>query len=399
LLVLAIGIRLGTGPWRQVVARESQKIALSVGIYKWFSWYLLAFFVAEVALVMIRFVPPLSQPLLALAYLKWAFFFMLTYASFLRPVVKRNYWVIAFLLEFLLSIGGFFSDFKTVFFFTFMGVMAAGVRFTPDKVVTLSIFGVIIFILAIYWTAIKFEYRDYASGGSMAQVIEVDLQDRYNKLAQLIAEQDAESLDRALDDFLRRLSYVDFFGMVLQYVPESEPHANGAIWLDAIQRPFMPRAFFPDKEVIDDSSRTTQYTGYFIIGGGSTTSVSIGYIGESYIDFGARGMFVPIFIFGFLIGRTYRWLVLRAITKGLLGMGLASAIIITLTYLDSSITKIMGGYIASLLVVWLFNKMIVPGYLRWCLAGRSQGPLRNHYRLDTKPELERSFRISNQASL
>ena len=79
---------------------------------------------------------------------------------------------------------------------------------------------------------------------------------------------------------VRRLSYVEyFFGAVLDYVPRIVPHEDGALWWDAISRPFMPRFFFTDKAIIDDFERTNKYTGFAVSGANEGTSISIGYMG------------------------------------------------------------------------------------------------------------------------
>ena len=98
----------------------------------------------------------------------------------------------------------------------------------------------------------------------------------------------ASSFGNATQGMLDRLSYVDFFAVVLETVPSQLPHENGALWLDAITRPFMPRLFFPSKTVIDDSERTNYYTGLGVAGAEEGTSISLGYVAESYIDFGGH---------------------------------------------------------------------------------------------------------------
>ena len=70
----------------------------------------------------------LSQPLLAAATLKWAFFWMLAYATFARAGSTKLYFLGAFLLELALGVGGYFSDFKTVMFFTLFAAVAGGLR-------------------------------------------------------------------------------------------------------------------------------------------------------------------------------------------------------------------------------------------------------------------------------
>jgi hypothetical protein len=291
---------------------------------------------------------------------------MLTYASFVRPVGKRHYWVGAFIFEFIFGFG-FFSDFKTVLFVSLLGVMAAGFKLNLPKILMAATLGALTLVVAVYWTAVKTDFRVYISGGTIAQTATVGYSAQVTKLGSLIAVQNTRSLELAFDNLLARLSYIDFFGAVLENVPSEVPHTGGEIWLDAVERPFMPRVLFPGKAIIDDSDRTAQYTGLYIIGGGTTTSVSIGYIGESYIDFGPVYMMLVIFLYGGMLGRIYRWLAIRAVSRGLLGMSLSTSIMLVAVYLESSITKTFGGIIAGVLVVWLLNRLITPSYLQWCL--------------------------------
>jgi hypothetical protein len=367
ILFLTLGMRIGVGRWFPALAAAAQEKALSVSINKWFNWYVLSFVVARVAMYATNVVPGLGQPLLALASLKWAFFFMLTYASFLRPFSQRSYWIGVFIFEFLFGFG-FFSDFKNVLFISFLGVMAAGVRFSLPKIMMATVLSMLTLVVAIYWTAVKQDFRGYISGGGMAQIETVSYSEQLSKLGSLIAAQNGRTLELAFDDLLSRLSYIDFFAAVLDTVPSTIAHTNGEIWIDAVERPFMPRILFPNKTIVDDSQRTFDYTGIYIIGAGTATSVSIGYIGESYIDFGPTGMMGVLFLYGWLLGRIYRWLAIRDISRGLLGMSMATAVLISASFLESSITKVFGGIIAGVLVVWLMNRLVIPAYLPWCLV-------------------------------
>src|SRR5262249_7647254 len=151
----------------------------------------------------------------------------------------------------------------------------------------------------------KVDYRAFVSGGLAAQIVNVDYTTRLAKLFELVANLDIEALTSAADQLLRRLTYVEFFGVVLANVPAHLPHTEGAILWDAIIRPFMPRLLFADKDVIDDTARTNLYTGG--LGGSSEgTSISLGYISEAYIDFGAYGMFAELLAIGLLYGVIYR---------------------------------------------------------------------------------------------
>jgi hypothetical protein len=268
-------------------------------------------------------------------------------------------------LELGWGLGGFFSDFKTVFFVTLLALPAANLRISPSTGIGLSIVLVFVLIFGVVWSAIKGEYRAYVSGGERAQIVTVGFGDRMAKLGELVGALDREAIADGAEQLVKRITSVEFFGAVLLYVPAAVPHEYGAIWWDAIIRPFMPRLFFPDKAIIDDSERTNKYTGLGVSGSDVGTSISIGYIGEAYIDFGQFGMMAPIFFLGVFYGSLYRWLITMPHTRGVIGYGFASAVLLGGLFAETSITKSIGGLIVSLLVVWLIAKYAGSRFFPW----------------------------------
>lgn len=373
LLSLAAGIRLGARRQDARLSIIAQELAQRYGIRRWFNLYLIALGLSTAALAARDYVPAMAQPLLALAGLKWAFFLILTYAAFLRPFEQRYLWLVAFFMEFILGFGGYFSSFKNVFFFSFMGVLMAGNRFTQGKLFVLSMLGGSCLLLAIVWTAVKAEYREFVSAGISDQIVAVDYVTSVTKLGDLVTNLDRQILLTAATSFVNRVAYVDFFGSTLNNVPKVMPHTNGDLWIDAITRPFMPRVLFPSKSEIHDSERTNRYAGVRVAGVEQGTSIGIGYVGESYIDFGPVGMMLPIFAFGWGLGRSYRWMVINHYSRGLLGMALASAVLFNILLLESSITKVFGSLVAGLLVVWLLAIFVFPRYLSWLVANQKSG--------------------------
>jgi hypothetical protein len=125
----------------------------------------------------------------------------------------------------------------------------------------------------------------------------------------------------------------------------------------------MPRVFFPEKSSIDDSDRTRRYTGLWITGKERATSISIGYLGESYIDFGKLGMMIPVFAFGLLLGAVYRWMLAQRYSSKALGMAMATATLFAASILEASITKTMGSLVVTIMVSWLMLRFVVPRYI------------------------------------
>lgn len=364
LLTLAVGMRLGAGPRRTGDIYVLREMALSQPIQRWFRLYALAWAVSFVALSFAWIMPGLTQPVLALAGMRWAFFFMLAVASFARGRGLSGLFLAAFVFELAAGIGSYFADFRTVFFITFFAALASGTRIQLRALLVAGVLASLVVVLAVLWTAVKGEYRFFVSGGEAAQIVTVDYTTRLAKLYELVANLDIETLTSAADQFLQRLTYVEFFSVVLIYVPANIPHTLGAILWDAILRPFMPRLLFVDKDVIDDTARTNLYTGG-LAGSSDATSISLGYIAEAYIDFGVFGMFVVLLGIGLFYGAIYRVLSRWRRSQGLLGMAMATAVLISVGPMENSFTKLFGSIIVCLLVACVMIVFIVPRWAPW----------------------------------
>jgi hypothetical protein len=167
----------------------------------------------------------------------------------------------------------------------------------------------------------------------------------------------------------QRFAEIDMFSAVVTYVPSVIDHEWGKLWFDAISRPFMPRIVFPDKAAIDESELTNLYTGLHVSGTAQGTQISMGYIADSYIDFGEIGMMGAIFLFGCFVGYSYRWLVNHPAGGGLLGCGLASSTFMQLTSIGFSSAKLVGGIVVSLLVALIILNFVVPRFMPWVYSG------------------------------
>lgn len=363
LICMATGMRLGAGRPRPDVVAQAAETARAIPVRRWFVWYVYAALASSTVVLIGALAPGLSQPLLAVAALKWAFFYMLAYASF-ATAAPLSLFMLAFGAELAQGLGGFFSDFKTVIFVSLLALVAAGRRPSLRISFGLASFAALGLALAIVWSAVKNDYRAIVSGGSDQQVVVLDYSSRIQALYGLVSALGPNGLEDGVKKFIARISYIDFFGATLDSVPRFVAHSDGEIWLDAISRPFMPRILFPEKTTVSDTDRTNFYTGQKA-GDYEGTSISIGFVGESYIDFGRFGMMAVLFLYGWLLGRVYLWFACRSAARGLFGMALASAILLGQADLANSITKAFGGLVVQILVCWLFVSQIMPKYLPW----------------------------------
>lgn len=92
--------------------------------------------------------------------------------------------------------------------------------------------------------------------------------------------------------------------MVVEHVPKYVAFENGKALKEDILSSIMPRFLMPNKRVVNDSERYNYYTGYML---NDQTSMSIGVIGDFYINFGFYGTIVSMFVFGFFIARVTLW--------------------------------------------------------------------------------------------
>jgi hypothetical protein len=371
LFFLAIGIRLGTGRHQWVQLATIQDTLRRIPPTRWLRLHLIVLLVSTGSKLLAGVIPGLSQPLLALADMKWGTFLIFTIATFSRSDGPRTIWLLLFGVEFAMSLGGYFSSFKFVFLYTLIALTAIGAQLKVKHVVMGALVAGIMLLIGLYWTVIKVDYRQFVSGGEASQTVVVGKAQAIGKLIELASDVTGEELLNAVDELASRFSEIDMFSAVVTYVPSVVDHEWGKLWLDAILRPFMPRILFPSKAVIDESELTNHYTGLRIAGVREGTQISMGYIADSYIDFGEFGMMAMILLLGYFVGITYRWLINHSAGAGLIGAGLASATFIQLTSIGFSSAKLVGGIVVSLLIAAVLLGFVVPRYMRWLNEGRA----------------------------
>lgn len=372
LVVLGIGLRIGAGRQDLNFSRAASATVFSTPYAKFVKLFMAVWVFSAACHLLAQAIPGASQLLLALASFKWAAFVVLTYATFVRPEGSFAIWLAVFLIEFVSALGGYFSSFKDVFVFTLIALGAAQVRVSPRQAVLGGLLvGAFVFV-GVIWTAIKTDYRHFVRGDSTAQVVTVDFGTAVAKLGELAVDLDAAEIGSSVDQLFRRIMYTEFFGATLTYVPHVVPHENGALWADALIRPVTPRFLFPDKAIIDESLLTNAYTGLGVSGMDQGTQITIGYMGEAYIDFGHLGMFAPILLVGLAMGRICRWILTGPRSYGIAGLGLAPVVLMAASYLEMSSAKVIGGLFAQTLAVWLLISFVLPRYLPWALPRQNR---------------------------
>jgi hypothetical protein len=270
-------------------------------------------------------------------------------------------------IEILSGMTGLLGDFRGVFVFLGTAALAAQIRWNPRTTgyAFLAMFGLV--ALALFWTAVKFEYRDMATGGGDSQSFQTTLSDRVGYMLGRVAgigEIDWGSASKAL---LERLAYVDITGLVINVDLASAEQQKVRQWSDAVSHVFQPRFLFPDKQALSDTEvfiRLTKADLLENMRGG--TSISVGYMAENYVDFGFPGMLAGVFAVGLLVALVVRfffsfdvpWMVRQ-------GTALAYVYSICASGLEVSLPKILGSSITFAVAYGLAMKFAFPMGQRW----------------------------------
>lgn len=245
-----------------------------------------------------------------------------------------------------------------------LGTMDAATRRRSRRFLVATIVGVVaMFVFGVVWeVGIKPIWRTAGVGGSPLEKLAV-----VSTIARGATQRVGLDLSYSIERTAARLSSGGFFGLVLARVPTVVPHAHGQLLWGAIEHVTHPRFLFPDKPDLGTGSEIANlYAGLDVREG---TSVSIGYLGEFYVDFGIPGMFVPVLALGVLIGLLYGGCARLApslaffeasvtvlFTRNLFGLG------------EGNFTKSLGGLVMSAAVFALFLAALVPRLHRF-LAG------------------------------
>jgi hypothetical protein len=291
---------------------------------------------------------------------KWAIFFIFYSLTFLKQTKAYNfYFVIS--VEIILGFTGYFSSFKDFFLFAAICYLTIKQRLSAFQYVFLGISAVLLFNVMVIWQSVKGDYRNYLSGGVAAQIVTVSRTQALNVLSYRVSTLNKDDYRRGMRALVDRISYIGFFSAAKSYVPSKLPHENGRLWFDAITKLFTPRILFPNKPVIDDSEKTRKYTGLSFAGAEQGTSISLGYVTESYIDFGPVLMFVPLFLFGIVIGWVYSFIVTKSYNQ-LLGYACTIPLFFQLYTFELALDKEVGALIAYFIVYLIVRRFAMPSF-------------------------------------
>lgn len=312
-------------------------------------------------------------------------FLLLLFMVVVRQHTGYQYGIFAFGFVLLPELTSSMAKFKEVFFMLLIAFLAHWKPWSREKedarrnrrVVVASLALCFLIALAgLLWTGgMKGDWRTALRTGEVSGSPIEKIEEFGRRLDRTIHGFDSRSATQA---FLSRLSSSHgYFSRVLVNVPDQVPHEGGALTWRAFRHVLMPRILFPEKENLGgDSWLVRRYAGVHVAGDESYTSVGLGYMAEFYIDYGAPGMFVALFLLGMLVGMIQR-LFRRISPSGYIADAAVAGLLLQhfIGY-GSHFTKMLGGLLQSTLifaVIMLTTGHWLHGYLKSPSSRRTNG--------------------------
>ncbi|HEX6985428.1 MAG TPA: hypothetical protein VF170_08625, partial [Planctomycetaceae bacterium] len=276
-------------------------------------WYVVSLVVAQGLLAVAWFYPQLTQATIALAKGRYLFLFLL-----LRQLVGERFRPGWFLLvlsgEIVFGFTSYFAGFREGIF---LAILAAVERFDYRRRShwgLVGALGAVLVFCGLLWTGVKGEYRREWHSEAFQQSATARLLRIKDLSFEWISSPVSKKIETT-DQLVDRLWAVYYPALAVERVPKELPHEDGQILLAAVRHVAMPRLFFPDKEaLVSDSEFVRKYSGVWVAGPEDGVSIAFGYVAESYVDFGIPVMFVPILVWGAVLGFLYEFF-LRAIVR------------------------------------------------------------------------------------
>lgn len=357
---LLIGLRVGCRA--QTKFNVNARLQAETRIYS--PQYIVVFalaliLVGHISLALAPSAGGLLQVALAVGDAKYAGIFLLVYSS----IKLGNYRLLAIALcgvEIIIGMMGFFGEFRETLFMILLAVLLSQSRTSLANLLLGALAALMTLLVITFWSAVKSEYRAELNQGTQQQVVSISIEERLNFLSGAATNADVDVLNDGLERSLKRVSYIDFLGHTLTYVPEVVPHQEGGQTRHAITHVITPRVIFPSKPALPhDTYVTAAYTGLHF-NQSQFASISIGYLGEFYVDYGYLGALLATLIMGFCFGKFYETILFFDKTPLFLNIAFAIVMVMPFIYFERALVKTMGGTLTYFFVIVLVQRFILP---------------------------------------
>ncbi len=339
--------------------QDLKNSASSLSTEKCMYFYIGAFFISSSLGAVAFLFSNLTQIIFSLVKIKWLLFLLFGFLCIIKNE-KKGFFYLFVGIEFVLGFFSYFSEFKTVIYYLLVLMVTFMVAINFKYIMYSLLIGGVFLIFVLVWTSVKSEYRSFLNAGSGKQTVTVSRDDALNKLYDLSNQVDESNLEGATKGFLDRLQYTYHFAKTIERVPSVIPYQQGANWISVLEYTTTPRFFNPDKPTVDNSVKTSKYTGIPYARADKGVSFSLGYFAECYVDFGYLGMMMPLLLLGLLYGKLNHYFITKATPNLLFNYAVTCSFFFEFYGYEMDATILIGRLFASLLTYALLIKFVFP---------------------------------------
>jgi hypothetical protein len=304
--LLALGLRLGLNRAATIWSVPSDAPQASGSRRMLLGAYVLALVSTGTVQELAWQYPTLTQAILALSFAHLALFFLVV-RRFAQPVFEWKWIAGLVALEVVLGFTGYFAGWREPLVLAGIATLEVFDTRNARHWAALGIGGILIVLGSLLWMGIRVQYRQEFQDDVFASSRSARLE-RLQQLSGDWFSQDAGGIGTNMFELIDRMWAIHYPALAVERVPNVLPHTEGEILKGAVVHLITPRVLFPDKgELPSDSDMVRKYSGVLVAGAEENTSIAFGYAAESYVDFGLPLMFVPVFVFGLLMGVAYQW--------------------------------------------------------------------------------------------
>lgn len=300
---------------------------------------------------------PPSGLLMAVDFGGWASYygFVVAAAFVFHGDASRGFrwvvWTVVAPATFLLA---FFGGAKTEITALALGVLIARHYLArPIGVATIVLFAVL--LLCVF--PIVNSYRT---------ISETDLDLVPHQAASLIPEALEEQtgqtgfVDTTWRSFMARVPGIDALALVVKYTPEIQPFQWGRTMIIAPLIAFVPTALWPGKyDYINAVASGVDFGSTYFGINDNESGVAITQVGELYLNFGALGIPLGMFIIGVLCRAAYQWFIAhgRTPTGVLIYVFVYVHLIFIEGWFGSTYSNLLKHMMATSLIAWICLKL------------------------------------------
>lgn len=375
-LALSIGMKVGMGgqtsgsvSFSERIRQEAEKWPQAQVLFICGTIIVAGYVLAAASVV----AGPLREPLNQASNIKYLGLFFLTYWCLYR---QRAIGILLLVIVFEVIFGmtGFFAEFKNSILTFFIAAVFARPKVTPINIISVGAAACLILSIGIFWSSVKPDYRSFVNKGTGAQIVDVPIDQRVDFLANAALSMDNDKIADGFQRLITRHGYIEYLGLVMENIPRSMPHQNGSITASVFGHITVPRVLWKDKPVLmNDTEVMSKYSGLPMTWN-SDTSISIGYLGELYADFGYYGGLIGAAVIGFAVGFVYRNISRSKQGSALMNAGLCLMIALPIAYFGTAYVKLVGSFVLTAAIVFLLQRILFPMLIRYpFLKAQPQG--------------------------